>query len=27
MDGFGGEAGSKDACLLFKILHCEEPVR
>jgi SAM-dependent methyltransferase len=26
-DGFGGEAGSKDACLLFKILHCEEPVR
>lgn len=26
-DGFGGEAGSKDACLLFNILHCEEPVR
>jgi SAM-dependent methyltransferase len=22
-DGFGGEAGSKDACLLFNILHCE----
>ena len=27
VDGFGGEAGSKDACLLFNILHCEEPVR
>ena len=26
-NGFGGEAGSKDACLLFNILHCEEPVR
>jgi SAM-dependent methyltransferase len=26
-DGFAGEAGSKDACLLFNILHCEEPVR
>ncbi len=26
-DGFGGEAGSKDACLLFNILHCEEPVK
>ena len=26
-DGFGGETGSKDACLLFNILHCEEPVR
>jgi SAM-dependent methyltransferase len=26
-DGFGGEAGSKDACLLFNILHCEEPAR
>jgi SAM-dependent methyltransferase len=26
-DGFGGKAGSKDACLLFNILHCEEPVR
>jgi SAM-dependent methyltransferase len=25
--GFGGEAGSNDACLLFNILHCEEPVR
>ncbi len=25
--GFGGEAGSKDACLLFNILHCEEPVK
>jgi SAM-dependent methyltransferase len=25
-DGFGGDAGSKDACLLFNILHCEEPV-
>jgi SAM-dependent methyltransferase len=24
-DGFGGEAGGKDACLLFNILHCEEP--
>src|SRR6266581_7106682 len=24
-DGFGGEAGSKDVCLLFNILHCEEP--
>ena len=21
-DGFGGEAGNKDACLLFNILHC-----
>jgi SAM-dependent methyltransferase len=27
VDGFGGEPGSKDACLLFNILHCEEPVR
>ena len=27
VDGFGGEAESKDACLLFNILHCEEPVR
>jgi SAM-dependent methyltransferase len=27
VDGFGGQAGSKDACLLFNILHCEEPVR
>ena len=26
-DGFGGEERSKDACLLFNILHCEEPVR
>jgi ubiquinone/menaquinone biosynthesis C-methylase UbiE len=26
-DGFGGEAVTKDACLLFNILHCEEPVR
>src|SRR5512136_1671426 len=26
-DGFGGEGGSQDACLLFNILHCEEPVR
>ena len=26
-DGFGGEAGGKDACLLFNILHCEEPAR
>jgi hypothetical protein len=25
-DGFGGQARSKDACLLFNILHCEEPV-
>jgi SAM-dependent methyltransferase len=27
VDGFGGEAGSNDACLLFNILHCEEPVK
>lgn len=26
-EGFGGEAGSKDGCLLFNILHGEEPVR
>jgi SAM-dependent methyltransferase len=26
-DGFGGEADGKDACLLFNLLHCEEPVR
>jgi SAM-dependent methyltransferase len=26
-DGFGGESASKDACLLFNILHCEEPLR
>ena len=25
--GFGGEPASKDACLLFNILHCEQPVR
>ncbi len=26
-DGFGGQTGSEDACLLFNILHGEEPVR
>jgi SAM-dependent methyltransferase len=26
-DGFGSELDSKDACLLFNILHCEDPVR
>jgi SAM-dependent methyltransferase len=26
-NGFGGEPGSKDACLLFNILHCEQPVK
>jgi SAM-dependent methyltransferase len=26
-DGFGGEAGGAHACLLFNILHCEEPER
>ena len=26
-DGFGGEGSSKDACLLFNILHCEDPAR
>ncbi len=26
-EGFGEEATSKDACLLFNILHCEEPVK
>ena len=26
-EGFGGEPATKDACLLFNILHCEEPVR
>ncbi len=26
VEGFGGGAGTKDACLLFNILHCEEPV-
>ena len=25
--GFGGEVASKDACLLFNILHCEDPVK
>ena len=25
-NGFGGEPASKDACLLFNILHCEQPV-
>lgn len=27
VDGFGGAPGSWDACLLFNILHCEQPVR
>jgi SAM-dependent methyltransferase len=27
IDGFGGTPESEDACLLFNILHCEEPVR
>jgi SAM-dependent methyltransferase len=27
VEGFGVEPGSQDACLLFNILHCEEPVR
>lgn len=26
-DGFGVASASQDACLLFNILHCEEPVR
>lgn len=26
-EGFGGEPESRDACLLFNILHCEQPVR
>lgn len=26
-EGFGGEPQTKDACLLFNILHCEEPER
>lgn len=26
-DGFGVQIGSQDACLLFNILHCEQPVR
>lgn len=25
-NGFGGAEGSQDACLLFNILHCEEPL-
>jgi len=25
--GFGGEPASQDACLLFNILHCEQPVK
>ena len=25
-DGFGGKPESRDACLLFNILHCDEPV-
>lgn len=25
--GFGGEPQSRDACLLFNILHCEQPTR
>ncbi len=24
-EGFGGESGTQDACLLFNILHCEAP--
>jgi SAM-dependent methyltransferase len=27
VDGFGGEPGSTDACLLFNILHGEDPLR
>ncbi len=27
VEGFSGESASKDACLLFNILHCEEPVK
>ena len=27
LDGFGGRPGSRDARLLFNILHCEDPVR
>jgi SAM-dependent methyltransferase len=27
VDGFGGVPGSRDACLLFNILHCEQPER
>jgi SAM-dependent methyltransferase len=26
-EGFGGEPANHDACLLFNILHCEEPVK
>jgi SAM-dependent methyltransferase len=26
-EGFGDKVASRDACLLFNILHCEEPVR
>ena len=26
-NGFGGEPASKDACFLFNILHCEQPVK
>ncbi len=26
-EGFGGQSASKDACLLFNILHCEQPVQ
>ena len=26
-EGFGGVPESRDACLLFNILHCEQPVR
>jgi SAM-dependent methyltransferase len=26
-NGFGGKPASKDACLLFNILHCAQPVR
>jgi SAM-dependent methyltransferase len=26
-DGFGGKPESRDACLLFNILHCEQPAR
>lgn len=25
-EGFGGTPGSRDACLLFNILHCEQPI-
>jgi ubiquinone/menaquinone biosynthesis C-methylase UbiE len=26
-EGFGGEGANRDACLLFNILHCEEPMK